>query len=181
MWTFQPVRFRARLSWPRPPPPPLSLSLFLSFPFLTKPFGEQRTFSCIKHAFSWCLGSSVVSVRYGCNLQREVQRRIVSIDVNGDIPYACEWARGSGGCTDHSVSSASSFATKTYTYTALTCLIGLPLCLSDFLPAQIRSWILVFCTNLLGRFVHLVFKLSLVSRCCKGSSIDRFQVRHVAP
>ena len=28
MWTFQPVRFRARLSWPRPlpPPPPLSLS-----------------------------------------------------------------------------------------------------------------------------------------------------------
>ena len=33
MWTFQPVRFRARLSWPRPPPPPppLSLSLSLSF------------------------------------------------------------------------------------------------------------------------------------------------------
>ena len=29
MWTFQPVRFRARLSWPhfRPPPPSLSLSL----------------------------------------------------------------------------------------------------------------------------------------------------------
>ena len=33
MWTFQPVRFRARLSWPysrHPPPPPFSLSLSLS-------------------------------------------------------------------------------------------------------------------------------------------------------
>ena len=53
MWTFQPVRFRARLSWPRPlslpppPPPSFSLSLSLSFPFLTKPFGERQTFSCI--------------------------------------------------------------------------------------------------------------------------------------
>ena len=29
-----------------PPPPSLSLSLSLPFPFLTKPFGERRTFSC---------------------------------------------------------------------------------------------------------------------------------------
>ena len=41
MWTFQPVRLRACLSW-HPPPPPFSLS----FPFLTKPCGERRTFSC---------------------------------------------------------------------------------------------------------------------------------------
>ena len=44
MWTFQPVRFWARLSWPHSPPPPLSLSLSLSFPFLTKPFGKRQTF-----------------------------------------------------------------------------------------------------------------------------------------
>ena len=54
-WTFQPVPFRAHLSWPHsPPPPPLSLSLSLSlsliertFPFLTKRLTKRWTFSCI--------------------------------------------------------------------------------------------------------------------------------------
>ena len=32
---------------PPPPPPPPPLSLSLSFPFLTKPFGERQTFFCI--------------------------------------------------------------------------------------------------------------------------------------